>query len=709
MMLERSILTPKIAAWTVPLLLAALLVFPASAREQSSLGDLSVDAGRVPDGYPASWYDEVDTSTWGIIGVQANSCADGSSDNDNAPVQAAIDSAPVRSIILLEPNPSGGNCVFNLNSRLHIRKSSIVLRGSGVSRTTLKYHGVDSSPSVLIGWNNFRPDRQSSRPWTSGYSKGTRTVTLGSTEGLAPGSFLLFTADYPAEVGDTSRFPAWAFSGFSYLASITSISGLQVTLDRPLPADYNTGNQRAHVWNDRLTNIGLEDFRLVDSNPEVFPQGAGLFFEGTMHSWVTGVLFEEHNAKFISIGWSYRNLFRGNTFRNLMLPLVKAHNHSAIVLGQTTDNVIENNAFLEQVPRGITVQQTATRNVITYNYFGDPGEQTVSATEVVNGVTYNGQLGNLCRDLRPGGGGRSIFHHGGFAHSTIIEGNDVVCKMEIDTYWGQQGPYITYYRNRLRSGDDIHSMGALSTEEYGGGLGEQSFVNYLGNTTQYMHTGHGNMAVDRGDEATHAEYNVIRERCQIQQQGGNVDPQCADSMPEDSYFGSGATPETPTVWTNNHVGETSPSEWSSVNVPDSLVYDAAPSWWCEESCPFDGNTGIGAFGDDFSGGELCMLPAERWAKGLTCTTISGGAPNPPPPPLNPPPVPGSPPPSNPSPVPGSPPPSNPSPVPGSPPPSNPPPVPGSPPPSNPSPVPPPFPNPMRPPAAPTLLQIVPVN
>ena len=506
-------LSPKIAAaWAAPLLLAALLVFPASAREQSSLGDLSVDAGRVPDGYPASWYDEVNTSTWGVIRVQANSCADGSSDNDNAPVQAAIDSAPVGSIILLEPNPSGGNCVFNLNSRLHIRKSSIVLRGSGVSRTTLKYHGVDSSPSVLIGWNNFRPDRQSSRPWTSGYSKGTRTVTLGSTEGLAPGSFLLFTADYPAEVGDTSRFPAWAFSGFSYLASITSISGLQVTLDRPLPADYNTGNQRAHVWNDRLTNIGLEDFRLVDSNPEVFPQGAGLFFEGTMHSWVTGVLFEEHNAKFISIGWSYRNLFRGNTFRNLMLPLVKAHNHSAIVLGQTTDNVIENNAFLEQVPRGITVQQTATRNVITYNYFGDPGEQTVSATEVVNGVTYNGQLGNLCRDLRPGGGGRSIFHHGGFSHSTLIEGNDATCKMEVDTYWGQQGPYITYYRNRLRSGDDVHSTGGITTEEYGGGQREQSFLNYLGNTTQYMHTGHGNMAVDRGDEATHAEYNVIRER-----------------------------------------------------------------------------------------------------------------------------------------------------------------------------------------------------
>ncbi len=604
------------------LIFTALATF-ASAREQSSLGDLSVDASRVPDGYSASWYDEIDTSTWGVIRVQANSCADGSSDNDNAPVQAAIDSAPARSIVLLEPNPSGGNCVFNLSSRLHIRKSSIVLRGSGASQTTLKYHGADSSPSVLIGWNNFVPNRQPTRQWTSGYDKGSLAVTLDSTAGLAPGSFLLFTADYPASVGDTSGYPAWVFSGFNYLAEVTSVNGLRVTIDRPLPADYNTGNQRAHVWGTRLTNIGLEDFRLVDHNPEVFPQNTALYMEGAVYSWVTGVTFADHNAKFISLTFTYRNLIRGNIFQDLWLPRVRANNHSAIVVQQTSGNVIENNAFLEGVPRGVTVQQTATRNVIAYNYMGDPGELTEPASEIINGEVVYGDTGSLCRDLRPGGGGRSIFHHGGYAHSTIVEGNDVFCKIEVDTYWGPQGPYITYFRNRLRSGDDPHSMGALSTEEYGGTLGEQSFINYLGNTTQHMHTGWGNMAVDRGDEATHSEYNVIRERCQIQQRDGNVDPQCADSMPDDSYFGSGPVPETPTVWVNNHVGITSPSAWSSVDFPDSLIYDAAPSWWCEESGPFNAGVGIGAFGDDFSGGELSMLPAEIWSKGLPCTPLRG--------------------------------------------------------------------------------------
>ena len=354
------------------------------------------------------------------------------------------------------------------------------------------------------------------------------------------------------------------------------------------------------------------------------PQNAALILEGAIHSWVTGVLFEEHDSKFIVIGNSYRNLFRGNTFRNLFRPLVDATNHSAIVLGQTSDNVVENNAFLEQVPRGITVQQTATRNVIAYNFFDDPGNLTVPATEVdANGDTVTGQTGSLCRDLRPAGGGRSIFHHGGYAHSTLAEGNDALCRMEIDIYWGKMGPYITYYRNRLRSGDEVHpGLGMLGTEEFGGIGGQQAYINYIGNTVQYMYTNYGQFAVDRGDEATHAEFNVIRVECKIQQTGGNVDPQCADSLIS-AFFGPPPVPAIPTVWTNNNVGALALPAWSALDVPDSLVYDQAPSWWCQESCPFDGNTGIGAFGDDFTNGEasLCTLPAERFAKGLTCTPL----------------------------------------------------------------------------------------
>ena len=667
-MSERSMLPPRIAAaWMAPLLLAALLVFPASAREQSSLGGLEIDAGRVPDGYPASWYDAIDTSTWNVVRVRANSCADGGSgDNDGGPVQSAINSAPNRSVILLEPNPSGGDCIFNLRNRLEIRRSYVVLRGSGTNRTTLKYHGEDSSPSLLLGWNSLRPVQQPSRGWTSGYSKGTRIITLSSTAGVSPGSFLLLAANYP-NVPNVQQ-PAV----FSYAARVSSISGSQITIDRPLPIDFNTGNQRAHVWDNRLENVGVENMRMIDANPDQPSQNSAVIMEGAVYSWITGMLFEHYDNRFVEILHSSRNLVRGNTFRFLHYPVLSANNHRALTLYMSSsENVLENNAFLEHVPRGITLEQTSVRNVVAYNYMADPGD-------------------DLCHDLRPGGGGRSIFHHGGYTHSTIVEGNDVVCKMELDVYWGRQGPYITYYRNRLRSGDDRHSEGAISTEEYG--EGEQSFINYLANAVQYMHTG-WTQALDRGDSSIYAARNVIRTECVLQQQNGSVDPQCAD--------GDGGPQAVPTVWTNNHVGDSAPSSWSSVNVPDSLVYSQAPSWWCEESCPFDGNTGIGAFGDDFSGGEasLCMLPAERWAKGLTCTPISGGTPNPPPPPppgpTPAPPVPGPTPPTPPvPPVPG------PGPGPGPTPPT--PPVPGPTPP-------PPVPGPARPPAAPTLLQIVPAN
>ena len=635
------------------------------ARDQSSLEDLSVSADRVSFGYPADWYEDIDTSAWTVVNVSANSCDDNPTDNDHSAINTAITNAARRSVILLQ-----GNCVYNLSGRINITRDLVVLRGAGTqdgSSTTLKYHGADGSPGLLIGLNEHRPNgnlnsggaRQSSVNWTGGYTRGTTVIQLSSVTGISVGSYLLLSSGYPTEAsyeGDPTNSATNFHNehpGFNYLAKVTDIAGLDVSIDRPLPADYSapldiweTGyvaganNHLAYIWDNRIENVGVEDLIIVDSNPEAIGQNTGTFLEGAIHSWITGVVFKDHNSTFLLVLWSYRNLFRGNTFQDLHFPLMQANNHSAIVVNQSSDNVFENNAFLNQVPRGITFQLTATRNVFAYNFMDDPGVRPSNFTfpsgtnpaSLVGtlapggtGTDANGRTYNLCHDLTPGGGGRSVFHHGGYTHSTIVEGNDATCKMELDIYWGRQGRYITYYRNRIRSGDG-GSMGRIGTEQFGIHGFQQSYVNYIGNTSQYMNTnGNGNFALDDGDSFTHGEYNVIRTSCRLQQLSGNVDSQCAsgNGAGANGVIDSPVPAAEATVWTNNHVGSSALSAWSSVNAPNSLVYSAPPSWWCQESCPFDGNTGIGAFGDDFTNGEasLCMLPAERWAKGLTCTPL----------------------------------------------------------------------------------------
>ena len=85
---------------------------------------------------------------------------------------------------------------------------------------------------------------------------------------------------------------------------------------------------------------------------------------------------------------------------------------------------------------------------------------------------------------------------------------------------------------------------------------------------------------------------------------------------------------------NIRIGENGPDPtWASLAIPDSLYRSSVPSWWCEEACDWAGETGIGAFGDDFdNSANLCKLPAQIRSEGGTCTPLGGQQPPPPPPP-----------------------------------------------------------------------------
>ena len=73
------------------------------------------------------------------------------------------------------------------------------------------------------------------------------------------------------------------------------------------------------------------------------------------------------------------------------------------------------------------------------------------------------------------------------------------------------------------------------------------------------------------------------------------------------------------MWRENRQSDARPADWAAFRAPDSLVYDAAPAWWCEEACDFSASKGIGAFGDEK--GRYCKLPAQILAEGGQCTRL----------------------------------------------------------------------------------------
>jgi hypothetical protein len=135
-----------------------------SARDQASLGSLTIPASRVPDGFAASWFDQVDTSGWRVVNVEPSNCADGAGDNDGARIQAAIDGATGPTVVML--SGTGSPCVYNASSRIQINKS----RAGSRARRTATTSRITATAAVLSVLSNS----PQSAHWLTGATRRTR-------------------------------------------------------------------------------------------------------------------------------------------------------------------------------------------------------------------------------------------------------------------------------------------------------------------------------------------------------------------------------------------------------------------------------------------------------------------------------------------------------------------------------------------------------
>lgn len=611
---------------TTRILLALLLAFvlvPTVAQAVDLL-DLNVPDTRIPPWYPfdETTYDAARSWPEYDVTCETEPCGSGKTAHEDAPgdpnpfasctsvttstfsttMQCFIDAAPDDSVLYL---PVG---VYIVTSSMELSRSNIVVRGAGplhtiLNRTTPGRNGDCDHPFGRNATGGHHasvcgPDwKRDATSWTGGYALRDETVNVGEPELFEVDGWIRLRMRGNTACAHIDKLAAGSVEpdAFIHIAQVTDVSGNAITMDRGLRMDYAAAGCTGHeaIPYYPVENVGLESMRFtsdpsipVCDNSNTCIRFNFVLFEGAVNSWVTDSQFDRAYEMWTAVKQSSRIWYQGNDFTNIDETIWFSTEGMYLVEG-AGDVVWENN-----ICTGTRVCQKidsgAEGNITAYNYMRQDQE--------------------LCE--------RSYMNHGHYGRENLFEGNDVNCEVMItDRVWGKNGPRITAYRNRNVSTVCNGNRDMISVNADGGvplGLAA-SDLNIIGNTsaqfgaspTETCPIASNNDAMSDLVDELWTEKNAYRLFGSTFDVGDQNDYSCGVST-NDSCPGTNKQTDSPDV------------SWSG-SYPTSLYRTTVPSWWCEEACPWD-QTGIGAFGDDFSG-TLCKLPAQIRAESGACTPV----------------------------------------------------------------------------------------
>ena len=546
----------------------------AQAREQASLGDLQIPASRVPVWRPLDHL-PLDTSGWRVQPVPCGS---------HMNIVNAINSATPNTVLQLP-----ANCTYVIPSgTINLNRSRVVLRGAPDLSSVLEFQHTDQA-GILVGLRGYPPNQVfgNGRAWTGGFHLGDQVLTLAHTNGLQVGDWVRLLANsepdwhsrarngYSAKltcVGTTGSHPA-----------CQSLSSNQVRLDRPLNSEFTQGGTiLEQATGNFVEYAGIERVRIQHQTPErIESYRSRITFEDCHECWLTDSSLGDAGNAHVTMGDVARILIRGNRFGSNQCTDEGQRcnwNKGAVYYNDHTyDTVFENNVLVD-TPSG-PLLQNGGGNVVAYNY-----------------MTANPSV--ECE--------RHVFLHGQGVRASLIEGNDVSCMIEWDSYRDGQGYYNMIYRNRLRG---TPSTGQSFGGYYRGRLGGEMqgsfihrFITVIGNHVNELMGGPfpNGLGIDFSSDSTHqhrdtwVSYNISRSAQQF-------DDRAVRTTRLENYVGNGPR-----------------SSWSSMTFPASMYRTDPPSWWCEESGPFPN---IGAPSDRV--GSYGRLPAQIRLEGGPCTPVGG--------------------------------------------------------------------------------------
>ncbi len=386
---------------------------------------------------------------WGIAGVpggipnRTTICQTLNPGATPTQINNAIAACPANQVVFLNAG------TYNLNGGI-TGKSNVTLRGAGAHQTKLIFTGgvsnclYEASICVQGGNGNYGPNPDHSANWTGGYTKGTTSITLSSTSGLAVGDLLILDqlsdsntdngevwVCYTMGICSTEGITQFARSNRTQIqvVTVTGISGSTVTFTPGLyDSNWRASQSPGAWWNDvgPMQGFGIEDLSMDAGGNQ---REQIIVMSNASGNWIKGCRLIDFNAvnkkrSFVLFVGAARNAVRDSYFYGAASG--QSQNYG-IENRADSDNLVENTIW-DAVTIPLTTGQSSNGNVWGYNY-------TLNDTYT----------------LVPAWMQASSYHHAINNNHHLFEGNDGI-GFTADAIHGPSF-FMTAFRNRWRGWD----------------------------------------------------------------------------------------------------------------------------------------------------------------------------------------------------------------------------------------------------------------
>lgn len=331
--------------------------------------------------------------------------------------------------------------------------SNILIKGQGSDKTILNFNLGGNGDLFSIQGNASNV----SAPILSGTTKDSRTVKVNNSTNFAVGDYALVK-----QTANNLLESNWAYNYFFQIVKISRINGNEISFEKPLRLDFSSATL---LKINPVRNVGFESLKIKRTDASS-GQTSNLFFNYAVNCWVKGVELENCNYAHITLQSSANITVSGNYLHDAFDYGSGGKGYGVVLQFGASDNLIMDN-IAKHLRHSFLLQAEANGNVIAYNYSYDP---------------------YWTESWLPGNSAGDIVLHGNYPYANLVEGN-IIQNLVIDNSHGSNGPYNTFFRNRIESygivmnGNAGDNMNFLANEITGSGL-LKGLYNIMGNQTE---------------------------------------------------------------------------------------------------------------------------------------------------------------------------------------------------------------------------------
>lgn len=305
--------------------------------------------------------------------------------------------------------------VYIFNTRI-ILESGIILEGGG-SNSTILNANLDSEQDFIYASGSISAISYN----VSKAEKGSSYIILQSalTE-FSSGDIIKVKMD-----GESFMYSEWAYETMGQLFVIDNIVEDTIFLNSTLRHDFAPAYNPIAIKIEPVQNVLIKSLSIIREDATT-TQTSNIRFTYAYNCQVRDIQSENSNFSHLSLRTSLNCEVSGCYFHHAHAYGEGGQGYGTEISASSGDCLIHNNIY-EHLRHSVLIQSGANGNVIAYNYSFDP---------------YWDQSGF------PSASAGDLVLHGNYTFCNLFEGN-IAQNVVIDDSHGQNGPYNTFFRNRL--------------------------------------------------------------------------------------------------------------------------------------------------------------------------------------------------------------------------------------------------------------------